>query len=50
MQLAETRYKDENWIPLAHNIIQWWDVVNMVINLQISLKVRLHQIAGQTFS
>jgi len=50
VEIKETRYQDKNWIPLAQDIIQWWAAVNMVMNLQVPLKARYHQIAGQVFS
>jgi len=50
MDIKETRYQDKKLIPLAQDIILWWAAVNMVMNLQVSIKTRHHQIAWQVFS
>jgi hypothetical protein len=33
--LKEIRYEGVNWIQLAQDRVQWWDLMNMVISLQV---------------
>jgi hypothetical protein len=35
MDLREIEINGANWIQLAHDRVQWWAFVNMVMNLQI---------------
>jgi hypothetical protein len=38
MDLRERGIDGANWIWLAQNRIQWWVIVNMVMNLQVPLR------------
>jgi hypothetical protein len=35
MDLTEIGIDGANWIRLAQDRVQWWDFVNMVMNLQV---------------
>jgi hypothetical protein len=32
MDLKETGYESAGWIPLTQDKVQWWVLVNMIIN------------------
>jgi len=38
--LRETGWEGMDWTHLAQDRDQWWDLVNMVMNLHILLKMR----------
>jgi hypothetical protein len=38
LDLRETGINQVNWIQLAQDRVQWWAFVNMVMNLQRSIK------------
>jgi hypothetical protein len=40
MDLQETRYEDVDWIRLAQDSDQWRALVDMVINIWVSMKGR----------
>jgi hypothetical protein len=40
MDLREIGWEGVDWIHLAQDWNQWWALVNLVINLQVPLKVR----------
>jgi hypothetical protein len=35
MNLRKIGIDEANWIQLVQNRVQWWDFVNMVMNLQV---------------
>jgi hypothetical protein len=35
MDLKDIRCEDMDWIHLAQNRAQWWDLVNMAMDLQV---------------
>jgi hypothetical protein len=35
LDFNETDSEDIDWIPLVQDRVQWWTLVNMVINIQI---------------
>jgi hypothetical protein len=39
MNLKETGYEGVDWIHLAQDMVQWWALVNIIMNNQVPLKV-----------
>jgi hypothetical protein len=39
MEFREIRWEDVDWIHLAQDRVQWWGLVNVVVNLYVPYNV-----------
>jgi hypothetical protein len=39
MEIKEIRWEDVDWIHLAQDRVQWWGLVNVVVNLHVPCNV-----------